>query len=141
MKKISIVFMTLVAMGCSAPQKEEVSKETIKDLGEIMIDLKAYHQNIGDYLVHGKLQDTEWLIEGMDSTLHLAITKYAEHPKLTGSFESFYNELLEKPILEVKANVRANNKDAAIQSFILLTNNCNSCHKKHEVRKRVKFNP
>jgi hypothetical protein len=133
--------MIFIGMGCGAPQKEESNKETLKDLGEIMIDLKAYHLNIGDYLVRGKLHETEWLIDGMDSTLHLAIAKYAEHPKLSGSFESFYKELLEKPILEVKANVKANNKDAAIQSFVLLTDNCNSCHKKHEVRKRVKFNP
>jgi len=141
MKKISIVIMIFVGMGCSAPQKEETNKETIKDLGEIMIDLKAYHQNIGDYLVRGQLKDTEWLIDGMDSTLHLAIAKYAEHPKLTGSFESFYNELLAQPMLDIKANVKANKKEAAIQSFILLTDNCNSCHKKHEVRKRVKFKP
>ncbi len=140
MKEIGVLLIAMVIVSCQPAEKEE-PKETLKDLGEIMIEMKVYHRNIGDHLRLGQLKESEWLVEGMDSTLHLAIAKFVDHPKLEGSFGSFYDELLAQPIVELREAIESNNKDVAIESFKTLTNNCNSCHKKHKVDKRAKFNP
>ncbi len=128
-------------LGCTNHSKTNSHVVTLKDLDEIMLDLKAYHQNIGDHLKRGKLKEAEWLVDGMDSTLQLAIIKFVEHPKLSASFETFYDDLLASPLVELRLAIEQNNQSLAIKNFKALTSNCNRCHEKHEVKKRVKFNP
>lgn len=141
MRIVILVGLIFSLISCKSENITDSEDVTLKDLGEIMIDLKAYHQNIGDNVRRGKLSESEWLVEGMDSTLQLAIVKFVDHPKLSGSFESFYKELLATPILDLKLSIKKNDQESAIENFILLTNNCNNCHKKHKVDKRAKFNP
>lgn len=112
---------------------------THKDLDENMIDLRAYQENMGDEIKAGKLPDAVWLLEGMDSVLHVVSNTFTEHRKLEQPFAEYYKSKLKKPIEGIRTAIKKNDSTAAVEQYRLLVRRCNSCHKDLDIDKTVKF--
>lgn len=112
---------------------------TIKDLDETMYDLRAYQENLGDEIKAGKLQDAEWLLEGMDSVFSEIKKKFKEHRKLDAPFSSYYNTKMKKPIRMIRQAIEERDTSLAMSGYKLLVNKCNSCHDDNNIDKDVHF--
>ena len=112
---------------------------TIKDLDETMFDLRAYQENLGDEIKAGRLQDAEWLLEGMDSVFTEIKKKFREHRKLDEPFSSYYNSKMKKPIRLIRQAIQNGDTSLAMSGYKLLVNKCNSCHLDNDIDKDVHF--
>ena len=112
---------------------------TIKDLDETMIDLRAYQENLGDEIKAGKLEDAEWLLEGMDSVFTEIKKKFKEHRKLEEPFSFYYNLKMKKPIRMMRQAIHSGDTSLAMGGYRLLVNKCNSCHRDNDIDKDVRF--
>jgi hypothetical protein len=92
-KLFSIIILLILFAGCSDDRPL-----TVKDLDEVMIDLRAYQENLGDEIKAGRLKDAEWLAYGMDSVFSEIKRKFTEHRKLEQPFSYYYNLKMKKPI-------------------------------------------
>ena len=63
-----------------------------KDLDENMIDMMMYHDNLGLYLRKKDMDNAQWLLQGMDSTLQVIAGKFDEHRKLNDPFKKYYKK-------------------------------------------------
>ena len=108
-----------------------------KDLGQNMIDMMVYHDNLGTELRKESAEDASWLLEGMDSSLQVIATKFDKHRKLDEPFEKTYRKQLQPSIEEMKTSLKENNFPKAISAYRILTKNCNSCHTKHNIDEEV----
>ena len=72
----AIISLVLLLVRCNTP--EEQNK---KDLDENMIDMMAYHNNLGEYLRKNDAEYSQWLVEGLDSSLHVIASKFESHRK------------------------------------------------------------
>ncbi|NJN41445.1 MAG: hypothetical protein HC811_03595 [Flammeovirgaceae bacterium] len=133
-----LIFLILIVSGCS-PSDQTDDDSTQKDLNEIMLELRVLHTNAGDAIKKSDFENASWLVEELDNTLNKAIKKFDSHRKLSGPFESFYTELLQEPIKKVRLSIEEQNAEEAIVNFRDLTSGCNACHKKHDIKKRAKF--
>ena len=136
--RYTVLFLVVVAFGCASSDQSD-GGTTQKDLNEIMLELRVLHSNAGDAIKKDDFEEASWLVEELDNTLNKAVKKFDSHRKLSGSFESSYTELLHSPIKKVKLSIEEKNKDEAIANFRELTASCNACHKKHDIKKRAKF--
>jgi hypothetical protein len=112
---------------------------TIKDLDEIMIDLKIYQENLGGELKAGRLEDAVWLFEGMDSVLKEVSRKFTEHRKLTEPFAYYYKDRMKKPVMLIRAGIKKNDTAEAMKGYRLLIRNCNNCHIDLDIDETVKY--
>lgn len=111
---------------------------TIKDLGENMMDLRIYQENLGDEIRAGRLQDAVWLLEGMDSILLMLGKKFTEHRKLQDGFSYYYKKEMKEPVRMMRNAIKRNDTSEAIKGYKLLVKNCNSCHINHDIDKTVR---
>ena len=112
---------------------------TIKDLDETMLDLKIYQENMGDMIKQGRLEDAEWLYEGMDSLLQVINATFTEHRKLDKPFSYYYGIKLKDPMNGIEKAIQSNDTALAVQQYRILVRRCNGCHLDHDVEKEVKF--
>ena len=134
MKIWRIVFcLAFVATSCN--DGKEVFHN--KDLGQNMMDLRIYQENLGDQIKNKKLQDASWLLEGMDSILLLLNKHFKEHRKLTEPFAYHYKHEMKEPIRDIRSSIKNNDTARALKSYRILVRNCNSCHIDHDVNKEV----
>ena len=108
-----------------------------KDLRQNMSDMMIYHDNLGTELRMGSADDASWLLEGMDSSLQLIAAKFIHNRKLNEPFEKSYQNKLQPAIQDIRKSLKENNFPNAINAYRLLTKNCNSCHKEHDVDEEV----
>ena len=138
MKNLKFVFLSfflLVFITCTV--KEDTAVKNIKDLDENMIDLRMYHELMGDELRIGDIDDAKWFKNGLDSVLLIVASKFDEHRKLGEPFRKSYERNL-KPVLEVLGDHLENNDLAASkEAYILLTRKCNGCHNDNDIDKEV----
>jgi len=132
--RLPLLIVLIFVSGC---YHDEVY--TIKDLDETMIDLRAYQENLGDEIKAGKLQDAEWLLEGMDSVFTEIKKKFKEHRKLDEPFSFYYNAKMKKPIRMMRQAIHHDDTSLAMGGYRLLVNKCNSCHMDNDIDKKVKF--
>ena len=124
-----------VFVSCTFKEKPEV--KNIKDLDENMIDLRMFHELMGDELRMGDINDALWFKNGLDSVLQIVASKFDEHRKLDEPFIKSYERNL-KPTLDVLGEHLENNDLAASKdAYILLTQKCNGCHKDNDIDKVV----
>ena len=129
-----ILYTALLMMGCN---DEEVNNN--KDLGQNMMDLRIYQENLGDYIKAEAPEKGDWLLEGMDSILLILNKKYKEHPKLSAPFSYYYKKDLKEPLNNIREAIRNSDKASALRNYRILITNCNDCHIDHEIEKEVKF--
>lgn len=128
---VSVLVLVLLFVQCSnkVPNK--------KDLDENMIDVAMYSDNLGLYLRKQDADYSLWLLEGLDSTLHVLAVTFNEHRKLLRPFQQSYNKELAPPINQIRKALQQTNFPAAVESYRLLINNCNDCHIDLEIDKTV----
>lgn len=137
MKKVLIILGLVFLVGVLS-QCNTQHENSMKDLDQNMLDLAMYHDNLGIYLRKNEGDYASWLLEGMDSTLHIIAAEFDTHRKLTFSFNRSYKKLLLPSIQKMRNALEQNDIPAAITSYRLLTKNCNSCHIDHDIDKDVK---
>jgi hypothetical protein len=112
-------------------------KHYIKDLNDNMIDLRAYHENLGDALKQNDMDIADWLATGMDSVLNLMGQTFKEHRRLKKPFSYYYENRLKPYMADLKMAVKKGDNSTAIKSYSALTRKCNSCHIDHDMDKEV----
>lgn len=130
----SIIISLIAITGC-----RQEKPLTMKDLDEVMIDLRAYQENLGDEIKAGRLKDAEWLAYGMDSVFSEIKRKFTEHRKLEHPFSFYYNLKMKKPIGLIKDAIRKEDTALGMKGYRLLIKNCNSCHDDNNINKTVHF--
>ena len=110
-----------------------------KDLGQNMLDLKIYQENMGDHIKAGQLEDAVWLFEGMDSILQVVNVTFDGHHKLDRPFSEYYDLKIKKPVNDLRQALKKNDKAAALEGYRILVRRCNSCHKDLDINKEVRF--
>lgn len=134
-KSVFLSFFLLVFITCTV--KEDTAVKNIKDLDENMIDLRMYHELMGDELKKGDIEDARWFKSGLDSVLMIVASKFDEHRKLDEPFIKSYERNL-KPTLEVLGeHLGKNDLAASKEAYVLLTQKCNGCHKDNDIDKEV----
>ncbi len=132
-----IIGCLLFLGGFACNFKKESSLNNIKDLDENMIDLRMYHELMGDELRAGDMQDARWFLTGMDSILNIVSEKFDTHRKLDEPFRKSYERNL-KPALEIlEDNLEKNDLVGSKHAYVLLTQKCNNCHKDNDIDKVV----
>jgi hypothetical protein len=137
MKKATIIlsFLVFAIAGCELFGNHDV--HNFKDMSANMMDIRIYHENLGDYIKYDKLEDAEWLLDGLDSILNLVSVKFPKHRKLSRSFEHYNRKLMREPISDLRSAIRKNDQAAAKKAYGVLTKKCNSCHIDHDIEKDV----
>lgn len=109
----------------------------IKDLDENMLELKAYHENLGGYLMQNDLEIAEWLVNSMDSVLNIMARHFDNHRKLQKPFSYYYKNRLKPNMDKLKEAIKNGEKSKAIEVYTVLTGKCNGCHTDHDAGKEV----
>ncbi len=112
---------------------------SVKHFGEGMLDLKIFHDNITTALLEEDFDEALWLTEGLDTTVIGMAMAFPSHRLLKKPFGAYYHELLEDEIGSLKNKIESKEAEGAIQAFVVLTNNCNTCHRRHDQEKQQKF--
>ena len=116
----------------------EDNKENKKDYDENMLDLKIYHENLGDALVSKNKDYAEWFVNDMDSILLSMAEKFTTYRKLSKPFRTEYEKRLAAYFAELKTEIANENWQQAINTYSIITLNCNECHTDNKVKKKVR---
>ena len=130
-----IIFLLIGFISCSMKDGSDI--KNIKDLDENMIDIRLYHELMGDELKAGDMEDARWFLTGMDSILQIVSEKYDTHRKLDQPFRDSYDKNLKPFIEELKNSFDQKNLVASKQAYTTLTKKCNGCHKDNDIDKEV----
>lgn len=137
--KKSIIFILIILAYCFASCYLSANeKENKKDYNENMLDLKIYHENLGDALLSKNKDYAEWFVNDMDSILQSMAEKFVSHRKLSKPFRYEYEKRLAPYFSELKNNIAKENWQQAINTYSTITVNCNECHTGHKVKKKVR---
>jgi hypothetical protein len=129
-----LIFSCCLAM-CNRSGNEGV--KNIKDLDDNMIDLRMYHENLGDAIVKKNQDEALWLYNGMDSVLNIVSDRFDEHRKLGKPFRQSYERDLKPPIIQLGDALQESNWVASKEAYTMLTKKCNGCHRDRDVDKEV----
>jgi hypothetical protein len=133
--KIALIIFSCSLVTCSRLSNEEV--KNIKDLDDNMIDLRMYHENLGDAIVQKDQDEALWLYAGMDSVLNIVADKFDAHRKLARPFRDSYERDLKPPIEQLGIALQESKWEASREAYTMLTRKCNGCHKDRDVDKEV----
>ena len=132
---ILTVSFLLAFFTCSINEDMEV--KNIKDLDENMLDIKMYHELVGDELRAGDMADANWFLTGMDSVLQIVSRKYDTHRKLNRPFKDSYENNLRPAIMELNDQIQRQDLASAKNAYAVLTKKCNNCHLDNDIDKVV----
>ena len=133
-RKLFIVSCILLMIGC---RDEEVLH--FKDLNQNMMDIRIYQENLGDHIKYQKLEDADWLLNGMDSIMLILNDRFKEHRKLEAPFSYYYEKEMQEPIMNLREALQKKDREKALQHYRILVDNCNDCHKDLDINKEVNF--
>jgi hypothetical protein len=122
-------------LGCSSTDTVD---KNMKDLGENMMDLRIYHENLGDALVAKNKEYATWFVNDMDSIMLSMSGKFTTHRKLTEPFRNDYRKKMAPYLRDLKKEIEAEEWPKAIKTYTTLTKKCNGCHIDLDVDKQVK---
>ncbi|MCE3282648.1 MAG: hypothetical protein K0Q66_1385 [Chitinophagaceae bacterium] len=134
MKAITAISTLCFLLSCSP---EPV--KNMKDLEQSMMDLKAYQENLGEGIRACRLEDSRWLLDGMDSTLRTVAATITEHHRMDKPFAYYKKRLLDKPLSELESAFDDNDTAKARAQYVILVDKCNKCHLDLEIDKEVKY--
>ena len=132
--KCIILGLLFLVVGCA---EEEVVNN--KDLGQNMMDLRIYQENLGAYIKAKNLKEASWLLEEMDSILLILNKRFPEHRRIDAPFADYYKKDLKPPINSIRRAIRKEDTAKALEGYRVLIDNCNDCHINNEIDKEVKF--
>ena len=95
-------------------------------------------KNLGDVLLTKDHEYAAWFINDMDSIMTLMANEFKEHRKLKGSFKYHYRRKMASPLKNLKNEIEQNNWKSALDTYSVLTENCNDCHIDHDIDKEVR---
>ena len=133
----SILTVSFLSAFYTCTIKENPEVKNIKDLDENMLDIKMYHELVGDELRAGDLADANWFLSGLDSVLQIVSGKYDTHRKLNRPFKESYVSNLEPAISELNDQIQRQDLAAAKNAYTVLTKKCNNCHLDNDIDKVV----
>ena len=128
-----LVFFIAILLFSQCNNNSDAVSTNNKDLGQNMIDMMVYHDNLGTELRKGDAENASWLLEGMDSSLQVIAAKFIDHRKLTDPFKKTYQKKLEPAIKDIRNSLNEKNMPKAISAYRILTKNCNGCHINNEI--------
>jgi hypothetical protein len=131
-----IVFLFFQVVTMCNPFREDTVKN-MKDLDENMIDLRMYHENLGDAIVEKDQDVALWLEVGMDSLLRVVAGKFDDHRKLNKPFRESYEKDLKPTISKLHVALQKSSWDEARSAYTIVTKKCNGCHRDRDVDKVV----
>jgi hypothetical protein len=135
----SIVFILIIVVCCFAScYLSGENKENKKDYDENMLDLRIYHENLGDALLSKNKAYAEWFVNDMDSILRSMAEKFVSYRKLSKPFRYEYEKRLAPHFSELKNDIANENWQKAINTYSAITVNCNECHTHYKIRKKVR---
>ncbi len=132
---ILVILFFLLATMCNPFGGDNV--KNVKDLDENMIDLRMYHENLGDAILKQDQDDAVWLETGMDSVLKIVASKFDAHRKLDKPFRESYERDLKPNIIKLHSALEKSSWPDAREAYTLLTKKCNGCHQDRDVDKEV----
>lgn len=132
-----LVVCTCFALVAGCNPFREAPVPNIKDLDDNMIDLRMYHENLGDALLHKDQDIALWLNTGLDSVLRVVADKFDTHRKLDKPFRDAYEKDLSPSLRELSTALHARDWPGAAQAYTMLTRKCNGCHIDRDVDKVV----
>lgn len=103
-----------------------------------MLDLRIYHENLGDALLSENFEYAMWFVNDMDSILRSMAKEFTTHRKLRKPFEYYYRQDLRSYLRDMKTEIKTSDWKSAVRSYSVLTRKCNGCHVDHEVDKEVR---
>src|SRR5215510_1653700 len=126
-KKAGVIVVLFLAylLGCSSM---DTGDKNMKDLDENMLDLRIYHENLGDALVSKNKEYAAWFVHDMDSILRVMSDKFTSHRKLTEPFRHDYRIKLAPYLDNLKREIEDEKWPKAIVTYSILTRKCNDCH-------------
>ena len=132
---VCIIVLMIGFAACKGFSDEK--DRNMKDLDDNMIDLRMYHENLGDAIVSRNQDVALWLEGGMDSVLRVVADKFDTHRKLNRPFREAYRRDLRPPINALHNALLEPDWEEARSAYTILTKQCNSCHRDREVDKTV----
>jgi hypothetical protein len=136
MKKF-VVAVFILSAGLASCFSTEADVHHVKDLDENMIDLRAYHENLGESLRKKDKDYAEWLSHDMDSVLQLMAERFSEHRKLNEPFSKHYQTRIQPYMKDLITAIDKNDWPIAVKAYATLTRKCNGCHVDHDINKEV----
>lgn len=103
-----------------------------------MLDLRIYHENLGDALLSKNKDYAIWFVSDMDSILMSMSNEFTTHRKLKRSFKYYYRRELATYFKDLETEIETNDWQNAINTYSVLTRKCNGCHIDHDIDKEVK---
>jgi hypothetical protein len=137
-KKIITFIVILTACSVASCYLSGEDRENKKDYDENMLDLKIYHENLGDALLSKNKDYAEWFVNDMDSILQSMAKKFISHRKLQKPFQYEYEKRLAPHYSELKKNIAKENWQQAINTYSIITISCNECHDDYKIKKKVR---
>lgn len=111
---------------------------SMKDLDQNMLDIKIYHENLGDALISKNKSYASWFVSDMDSILRLMSVEFTTHRKLDKPFKYYYEKRLAPYFKALKAEIERDEWKQGIETYTLLTKECNGCRVDHQIKKKIR---
>jgi len=137
-KKTGVIILFFIIGLLSACFSSDKKVKNMKDFDENMLDLRIYHENLGDALLSKNKEYAEWFVNDMDSILILMSEKFTSHRKINGPFKDHYRKRLAPYLRDLKKEIEDARWPKAIKTYSILTIKCNDCHIDHDIEKDVK---
>jgi len=137
-KKTRVIILIFIMGILAACFSSDMKVKNVKDFDENMIDLRIYHENLGDALLSKNKEYAEWFVNDMDSILMLMSEKFTSHRKIKGPFKDHYLKRLAPYFRDLKKEIENGKWPKAITTYSVLTGKCNDCHIDHDIEKEVK---
>ena len=110
----------------------------MKDFDQNMLDIKIYHENLGDALLSKNRSYATWFVSDMDSILRLMSVEFNTHRKLDKPFKYYYEKRLAPYFKDLKEEIGSDEWQKGIETYTLLTKECNGCHVDHKIKKKLR---
>lgn len=137
-KKASVILLVCSSSYFSACLFSSHKEKNIKDFDQNMLDLRIYHENLGDALLSKNKEYAMWFVNDMDSILLSMSNEFTAHRKLKRPFKYYYRQKLASSLKEMKTEIKTNRWQNAINTYSVLTRKCNGCHVDHDIDKEVR---
>jgi hypothetical protein len=137
-KKASVIILVVSSSFISACVFSSQKKKSIKDFDQHMLDLRIYHENPGDALLAKNQDYAIWFVNDMDSILILMADEFTEHRKLRRPFKYHYRRKMASTLKDLRKEIEISDWKNALNTYSILTRNCNGCHVDHDIDKEVK---
>lgn len=135
--KWGVLFSFLGLIWLASCFSSEAEVLHVKDLDENMLDLRIYHENLGESLAEKNKDYAVWLSHDMDSILELMSNRFSEHRKLKEPFREDFKKRLKPFMKKIISSVDKEDWPAAIKAYKTLTRKCNGCHIDLDIDKEV----